>query len=128
MGGVATEAVTIDALCERAFTPRVIKIDIEGGEFAALSATELLKRAPPILYAEVNNKSLRLQGASIEDMEQLLRDRGYRFFRNVGERHAAHDDFIVAELASLPANLNNFDVLAIHAQDSRVERIAQSAQ
>jgi hypothetical protein len=88
----------------------------------------LLKRAPPILYAEVNNKSLRLQGASIEDMEQLLRDRGYRFFRNVGERHAAHDDFIVAELASLPANLNNFDVLAIHAQDSRVERIAQSAQ
>jgi hypothetical protein len=39
----------------------------------------------------------------------------------VGERHAAHDRFVVAELRALPTSLNNFDVLAIHESDDRLD-------
>lgn len=112
--------VTLDALCQRYFTPRVIKIDIEGGELSAFAESSVLQRARPIVYAEVNRKLLEIQDASVGGVEALFRGAGYRLFRNVGERHAAHDNFVVAELDALPTNKNNFDVLAIHRDDPRL--------
>lgn len=122
--GAAFDCTSIDALCSRYFTPRVVKVDIEGGEFAALSGTRLLKEQQPIFYCEINARMLGLQGSSSEAMERLFRDAGYRMFRNIGPRHAARDDFIVSELDAFPAGLNNFDVLAIHRADARLNIIA----
>jgi FkbM family methyltransferase len=124
-GGI--EAVSIDALCERHFVPMVVKLDIEGSEVAALSGTALLSRAHPILYAEVNGKQLARQGASVGEMERILRDHGYRLFRNIGARHVAGDTFIAAELATLPTDLNNFDVLAVHQADERLADVLAAA-
>jgi hypothetical protein len=45
----------------------------------------------------------------------------YRLFRNVGERNANHDNFVVAELTSLQEGGEFFDVLAIHRDDHRLE-------
>jgi FkbM family methyltransferase len=126
-GGVTTGATTLDALCHDHFMPRVVKIDIEGGEVAALRGAELLARMRPILYAEVNGKVLQLQGASIGDMERLLRGAGYRLFRNIGKRHIASDDFTIAELDALPTGLNNFDVLAVHNADARLAGVVAAA-
>jgi FkbM family methyltransferase len=120
-GGVSTAAVSIDQLCERFFAPRIVKLDIEGGEVSALAGSRLLQRERPIVYAEVNRQLLNVQGTSIGEFEELLRGNGYRLFRNVGERHAAHDRFVVAELRALPTSLNNFDVLAIHESDDRLD-------
>ncbi len=120
-------AVTIDELCRRYFTPRIIKMDIEGGELSALASSEVLLRARPIVYAEVNRKALSLQEASIGDLEALFRGEGYRLFRNVGERRGAHDNFVVAELGALPTNKNNFDVLAVHCNDSRLAPLLETA-
>jgi len=118
-GGDSVDAVTLDELCLSHFIPRVIKIDIEGGELSAFAESQVLQRARPIVYAEVNRKALERQGASIGEMETLFRGAGYRLFRNVGDRNAAHDTFVVAELDALPTNKNNFDVLAIHQDDPR---------
>jgi FkbM family methyltransferase len=125
--GDPIEVVTIDDLCSRHFTPRVIKIDIEGGELGAFTDSGVIQRARPIIYAEVNRKLLALQGASIGALEALLRGQGYRLFRNVGDRHAAHDSFVVAELDALPTNKNNFDVLALHRDDPRLEAFLGAA-
>jgi FkbM family methyltransferase len=124
-GGVA--AVTLDALCARHFVPRIVKMDIEGGEVAALASTRVLAEARPIVYAEVNGKQLARQGASIGEMERIFRDHGYRLFRNIGARHVASDTFRVAELETLPTDLNNFDVLAMHADDERLAALLAAA-
>jgi FkbM family methyltransferase len=64
--------VSLDALLDRFGVPDVVKIDIEGGELAALrGASELLDRRPTMLL-EVSNRN----SASID---QLLRRHGYRF-------------------------------------------------
>lgn len=119
-GGVSTAAVNVDRLCKRFFVPNIVKLDIEGGEVAALAGSRLLRRERPVIYAEVNGQLLNLQGTSIGEFDELLRGDGYRLFRNVGERHAAHDRFVVAELSALPTNLNNFDVMAVHESDERL--------
>lgn len=126
-GDDAVDVVTIDALCRRHFIPRVLKIDIEGGELLALAQSCVLQDARPIVYAEVNGKLLALQGGSIGDLEALFRGAGYRLFRNIGDRHAAHDDFIVDELGALPTDKNNFDVLALHSDDPRLKAFLRAA-
>ncbi len=124
--GDSVEVVTLDELCARTFTPRVIKIDIEGGEFSAFAESNILQRARPIVYAEVNRKALELQDASVDAVEALFRGAGYRLFRNVGDRHASHDNFVAAELDALPVK-NNFDVMAIHQGDPRLGAFLSAA-
>lgn len=115
--------VTLDALCERWFVPRVVKLDLEGFEaFALASAPRLLARRP-IIYAEVAEAQLRRNGAGVNELERLLGGNGYRYFRNVGERNAPHDEYVVAELPSLAAGGDFFDVLAIHRDDPRLARL-----
>lgn len=122
--GVEIETVTIDELCRRYFTPRVLKIDIEGWELFALNSSELLKRQHPVVYAEINETVLNQQGATVAELDQLFRSSGYRLFCNVGGRNAAHDNFVVAELATLKERGRFFDVLAIHSADERLADVA----
>jgi FkbM family methyltransferase len=120
--GVAVPATTLDALCHAHFFPRVVKIDLEGFEaFALEGGRELLARRP-IIYAEIADQLLRRTGASVAQLDGLLQGHGYRYFRNVGDRNAAHDNYLVAELPNLAAGGDFFDVLAIHGDDERLSR------
>lgn len=125
-GGVS--ATSIDDLLLAHFVPRVIKIDIEGLEFAALSAAPSLLTHRPILYVEVSGEQLRRSGSSINELNDLLKTYGYRLFRNIGDRNASHDDFVVRELYCLPDGGDFFDVLAIHRQDSRLHAVTGVAR
>jgi FkbM family methyltransferase len=124
--GTAVDVVSIDEMCARHFAPRVIKIDIEGGELSALDTCTLLERGRPIVFTEVNRRLLESHGASVGELDEMFQRHGYRLFRNVGDRNAAHDRFIVAELGHLPEHLNNCDVLAVHPADDRLARLLRS--
>jgi FkbM family methyltransferase len=124
--GSSMPTIGIDGLVKRFFAPRVIKMDIEGGEAAALAAAAVLDDLRPIVYSEVNGTVLARQGASIDQMEGVLLDLGYRLFRNVGPRRAADDRFEVVELQTLPRDLNNFDVMAVHRHDDRLDLMTRS--
>lgn len=121
--GVAVPATTLDALCHAHFFPRVVKIDLEGFEVFALEGGRELLARRPIIYAEAADQLLRRNGASIAQLDTLLRGHGYRYFKNVGDRNAAHDNYVVAELPTLAAGGDFFDVLAIHRDDERLPRL-----
>ena len=114
------QAVSIDMLCAQYFQPRVIKIDVEGFEFAALKDARVIAETRPILYAEVSARSLRRLGHGIDDLDELLRRHEYRLFRNVAPRNAGNDTFEIRELARLRDGGDFFDVLAIHKADKRL--------
>ena len=120
---IAVPTTTLDDLCTSYFTPCVVKIDIEGWEARALSEATRLLASCPIIYAEISHRHLRLAGSSIELLDRLLRDNGYRLFRNIGARNAAHDRFLVTELTTLAEGGDFFDVLAVHSGDDRLMRI-----
>ncbi len=76
-------AITLDRLvtCEKLSRVDLIKIDIEGGELAALrGASETLARFHPILLIEVADRSLRHQRASSAQLLDLICRHGYRLF------------------------------------------------
>jgi FkbM family methyltransferase len=115
--------MSLDALCRVHFFPRVLKIDLEGFEEIALrGAPELLSRKP-IIYCEVAEQLMRRNGSTVEQLDRLLRACGYRFFRNIGDRNAAHDNFTVEELSELGAGGDFFDALAVHRGDERLSRL-----
>jgi FkbM family methyltransferase len=119
--GVA--GTTLDALCAAHFIPRVVKIDIEGWEAHVLSQAPQLLATHPIVYVEVCDEHLRRNGTSSDVLDRLFRENGYRLFKNVGDRNARHDSFVVMELSKLAQGGIFFDVLAIHADDQRLERM-----
>ncbi|HEU4960657.1 MAG TPA: FkbM family methyltransferase [Sphingomonas sp.] len=71
---IEVETVTLDAfIAERGIAPDFIKIDIEGGELAALKGmTDCLARIRPVLMVEVTHQQ--------EKVMRLLRDAGYRAY------------------------------------------------
>ncbi len=67
-----------------------VKLDLEGAEFAALrGSTALLRDAAPDIVIEVEDAHLRRQGASREQVLELLRSFGYRFYRVLRDRRGA---------------------------------------
>jgi hypothetical protein len=66
-----TRKLTLDTLAAETFTPRFVKIDIEGGEAAALRGASRLLDEMPAWLIEVH--SARLEQECLE----LLRSRGY---------------------------------------------------
>jgi hypothetical protein len=66
---------------------------------------------------------LRRQGATVIELDRLLRGNGYRLFRNAGERNAAHDNFVVAELSALMDGGRFLDVVAVHRDDERLAAV-----
>jgi FkbM family methyltransferase len=114
---------TVDELSQQHFFPRVLKIDLEGFEtFALVGGSQVLKRAP-IVYAEMGASLLERAGGSLAEVEDVLRSHAYRFFRNVGDRNASHDDFVVAEMNSLAEGGSFFDLMAVHEDDARLSRL-----
>jgi FkbM family methyltransferase len=108
----------------------VIKIDIEGMELAALRTAQELLAQRPVLYLEISNQHLDRQGATLAEVEALLRGHRYRFFRNVGERNSSHDGFTLHALDSLVEGGPFFDLLAIpedHRRWARAVGLAHAA-
>ena len=65
----------------REFTPKLVKIDIEGAELSALkSGVEFLKRVHPILLIEVHAKLLPGFGATAQDLNDFLSRLGYKLW------------------------------------------------
>ena len=122
-GTAGIPTASLEALCHTYFFPRVVKIDLEGFEAFALSSAPALLARRPIVYAEVADLLLRRAGATVDQLDGLLSANGYRYFHNIGDRNAAHDDFAVAELPSLCAGGEFFDVLAVHRDDERLSRL-----
>jgi hypothetical protein len=75
----------------------------------------------PILYLEAAVEHLKRYGTSLEELNELLQEYGYRLFRNVGARNGSHDEFFVQELSSLSQGGGFFDVLALHQADPRLQ-------
>ncbi len=93
----------------------LVKIDVEGAEMAVLrSCLGTIRRDLPVLYIEVSAPGLERFRSSASDIEELLRELGYEFFRNVGERNSANDQFTIARMESLSEGGPFFDLLAVH--------------
>lgn len=122
-----TVAACLDDLLQAHFVPRVVKMDIEGLEVAALQEASKLLVSLPILYLEVSDQQLRRCDASLAELSNMLVALGYRFFRNVGDRNGAHDDYVVRELADLSLGGTFFDVLAVHSNDPRIQGVIAEA-
>jgi FkbM family methyltransferase len=123
-GPEGVPAVGLDDLVAAHYAPRVVKIDIEGLEVAALREAPMLLAPRPILYVEVAVEQLKRYGTSLEELNELLQENGYRLFRNIGARNGPHDEFFVQELSSLSEGGGFFDVLALHRADPRLQYLA----
>ena len=65
-------AVTLDSLLDHFSTPQVLKIDVEGMEYAVLAGVRKVLQARPVVFCEVNDHH--------EAIAQLFRDANYDFY------------------------------------------------
>lgn len=80
VGTESVEKITIDEFVEKenVKTVDVIKLDIEGSEFAALSgAKNTVQKHRPALIVGVKKGALKACGASIEELDQWLKNMKY---------------------------------------------------
>lgn len=112
-GQNTVDFMSIDKLAKKYFVPDYIKIDIEGAEYDAFKNCKVLRQHTPIIYMEMSAAQLAEFGHSISMMNELMKDIGYSFFVNIGERNARHDFFQVKEIESLDGFKPFFDVLCI---------------
>ena len=97
---------------------QAIKIDVEGMEIKVIQgATELLKKYQPILYIEVCKSQYKNYGFNIEDLEKILQDFGYHFFREF--KPFPCRDRAFRRLFSLSQGSPFYDLLAIHPDNPR---------
>lgn len=91
-----------------------IKIDVEGMECRILRSLEpIIVKNKPILYIEVVEQQLNRFGDSSNQLNELLTQFGYKFFRNIGERNSKFDNYELKELNHISEGGKFFDVLAI---------------
>ena len=105
----------LSTLTEFGFTrPDLIKIDVEGMELEILrSLFPLLKRQCPVLYIEISEEQLGRFGAKIDDIDSLLSELEYSFYRNIGERNSSNDSYELQRLNRVRDGGQFFDLLAI---------------
>ena len=82
------------------YVPALIKIDVEGGEYAVLrGAQKTLERYRPVLVIEYPRRGIPMPGISREDLYDFLVSRiGYRMFDMFG-----HGPLSRAEFGASPA-------------------------
>jgi FkbM family methyltransferase len=115
--------LTLDEISAGKRQVAIVKIVVQGMELEALcGAEQLLLSSRPILYVQVHRETLSQYNASPEQIDLFLRARGYRFFVNVGDRNAAHDRFVIAEVDKLGELGAHFDLLAIPQNHARLSR------
>jgi len=70
---------SLDAFCrERGIRPDVIKIDVEGAEFAVLEgARDILAEARPLLVVSVHPQHLAALGRDVNELHALAAASGY---------------------------------------------------
>jgi len=95
--GVPCRATRLDDFArERGVLPDVIKLDIEGGELAALrGATRILATHRPVVFCEMLRKLAKPFGYHPNDIIALMQSHGYACFRAEGaslERFSSMDD------------------------------------
>jgi FkbM family methyltransferase len=113
----AVSSISLDTLIGRdsARRPiRLIKIDVEGAEVRVLlGARKTIEADRPIIYVEVNETALNRAGYIPRDIGTFLGAFGYTFFRNLGPRNSANDNFVMAPLMRVEDGGAFFDLLAI---------------
>jgi FkbM family methyltransferase len=81
-GRVTVQVATLDEAYDAHGAPRLVVMDIQGGELAALrGGARTLAEARPVVVLEVESDSLRRLGGSAEELLALLRDAGYDCWR-----------------------------------------------
>jgi FkbM family methyltransferase len=77
------ETTTLDAAIANLDRTRIrlVKLDLEGAEYAALQgAQRLLREVQPDFLVELEPEHLARQGTSVADVVGLFEEHGYRFF------------------------------------------------
>lgn len=101
----------------------LIKIDVEGMELSVLNAAAAtVETHQPLLYLEISAENLARHGSSPAQIDEFLRRRQYRLFRNAGERNSNHDRFQIVELPNVAAGGTFYDLLAIPRSDAKLAR------
>ncbi len=81
-GRTVVPVETFDATMSEFGAPRLVVMDIQGGEYGALrGATRMLSVARPIIVLEVEEQCLQPLGATAQDVLDLLREHGYSCWR-----------------------------------------------
>ncbi len=106
---------TIDELVRIFFAPDFIKLDIEGMEGLSILSSDFIKNKKPMLYFEVSDLLQRHYGTTVGQLMLELREMGYKFFANVGERNGAHDTYTQIEVSNPDSYSEFWDVLCIGA-------------
>ena len=76
--GAEVEVSTLDNEVQEA---NFIKIDVEGMELNVLEGgKELMARARPAIYFEINLSALRARGVSLSSLDSFFFERGYRLY------------------------------------------------
>lgn len=105
----------LDELVERYFGPSYIKLDIEGLESAVIRDSAYIDAARPSLYVEIAERCLARHDATSVDLLRHLKDMDYCFFRNRGDRNAAHDIFIVERISDIDSLPDFCDLLCVQS-------------
>jgi len=85
--------VALDGLLNEIPATRLVKIDVEGAEFAVLRGMRgLLRRDKPFVIFELTDAFLRELGQSAAEVCAYLRDEGYSLFRLDADRLSAFDE------------------------------------
>ena len=120
---VEVQMHTLDAMTERkevvieAGKLSFIKLDVEGSEpFVVKGMRRVLSTARPLIFLEVNYDSLAAAGSSARELQTLLQDLGYGFFRpEVSGYFRKLSLKRVRDLDTLrPANCHFTNAVAIH--------------
>lgn len=79
---VQVDVDTLDAAMASYGAPRLVVMDIQGGELGALrGGLRVLEEARPVVVLEVESASLARVGGSAEEVHELLTSHGYRCWR-----------------------------------------------
>lgn len=81
-GRVEVEVATLDATVDEFGPPRLVVMDIQGGELGALrGGSRVLTEHRPFIVLEVESGSLELLGGSAQEVLDLLHENNYRCWR-----------------------------------------------